>query len=45
MAQRAFVLAPLAEIWLEGRIDGTRVAELAEQRVAEGQAIEKLGPL
>ncbi len=45
MAQRAFVLAPLAEIWLDGRIDGTRIAELAEQRVAEGQAIEKLGPL
>lgn len=44
MAQRAFVLAPLAEVWPEGALDHVPVSELAAQRIAEGQAIEKLGP-
>lgn len=44
MAQRAFVLAPLAEIWPEGMLNGMSIAELAARRIAEGQAIERLGP-
>jgi 2-amino-4-hydroxy-6-hydroxymethyldihydropteridine diphosphokinase len=45
MALRAFVLAPLAEVWSEGTIGHVPIAELAAQRIAEGQAIERLGPL
>ncbi|WP_079419373.1 2-amino-4-hydroxy-6-hydroxymethyldihydropteridine diphosphokinase [Thiomonas intermedia] len=45
MAARAFVLAPLAEIWPEGRLAGSSVAELAERRLAEGQRIQRLEPL
>lgn len=45
MATRAFVLAPLAEIWPEGHLAGSSVAELAERRLAEGQRIQKLEPL
>ncbi|MGC9162682.1 MAG: 2-amino-4-hydroxy-6-hydroxymethyldihydropteridine diphosphokinase [Thiomonas sp.] len=45
MAQRAFVLAPLAEVWPEGRVDDVPVAELAARRIAEGQAVVRLGPL
>ncbi len=43
MALRAFVLAPLAEVWPEGSLNHVPVSELAAQRIAEGQAIEKLG--
>ena len=45
MAQRAFVLAPLADVWPEGLIDGMSIATLAAQRIAEGQAIQNIGPL
>jgi len=45
MTQRAFVLAPLAEVWSEGRIDGETVSELAARRIAEGQSITRIGPL
>lgn len=45
MTQRAFVLAPLAEVWPEGRLEDIAVAELAARRIAEGQRIERLGPL
>ena len=42
MTERAFVLAPLAEIWPEGRIAGSSVAELSQRCVAEGQRIQRL---
>jgi 2-amino-4-hydroxy-6-hydroxymethyldihydropteridine diphosphokinase len=45
MVQRAFVLAPLAEVWPEGTLEGVAAAELAARRIAEGQRIERLGPL
>jgi 2-amino-4-hydroxy-6-hydroxymethyldihydropteridine diphosphokinase len=45
MAQRAFVLAPLADVWPEGLIDGMSIAALAARRIAEGQAIQNIGPL
>ena len=45
MALRAFVLAPLADVWPEGMLQGLAVAELAARRLAEGQRIERLGPL
>lgn len=45
MAQRAFVLAPLADVWPEGLVDGLSIATLAAQRIAEGQAIQNIGPL
>lgn len=45
MVQRAFVLAPLADVWPEGTLQGTTVAELAARRSAEGQRIARLGPL
>ncbi len=45
MAQRAFVLAPLAEVWPEGALENVAVAELAARCIAEGQSILRLGPL
>ncbi|OIQ67529.1 7,8-dihydro-6-hydroxymethylpterin-pyrophosphokinase (HPPK) [mine drainage metagenome] len=45
MAERAFVLAPLADVWPEGLVDGMSIATLAAQRIAEGQAIQNIGPL
>ena len=45
LTQRAFVLAPLAEVWPEGTLDGIAVGALAAQRIAEGQRIDKLGGL
>ena len=45
MAQRAFVLAPLSEVWPEGTIDATPVAQLAARCIARGQTIDRIGPL
>ena len=45
MAQRAFVLAPLAEVWPEGSIDATPVPVLAARCIAQGQSIDNIGPL
>lgn len=45
MAQRAFVLVPLAEIWPDGRLDGVALTELAQRCLAQGQRVSRLGPL